>query len=83
MCPSSPSVVFDASQLTETPALSVHRAALHDEQQERCAAVLVAIAAEGIHVEERGGLQRRWRHSPAAGVGQPQPPAGHAPRMEP
>ena len=48
--------VFDAGQLTETPALPSHRDALPDDQQERYAAVLDAIQAEGIRVEERDDL---------------------------
>jgi antirestriction protein ArdC len=48
--------VFDAGQLTETPALPVHRTSLPDDQQERYAAVLAAVRAEGIRVEERDDL---------------------------
>ncbi|MGI8551907.1 MAG: ArdC family protein [Dehalococcoidia bacterium] len=48
--------VFDAGQLTETPAVPIHRAALPDDQQERYAAVLAAVQAEGIQVEERDDL---------------------------
>jgi antirestriction protein ArdC len=48
--------VFDAGQLTETPALPSHRDALPDDQQERYAAVLAAVQAEGIRVEERDDL---------------------------
>ncbi len=48
--------VFDASQLTETPALPSHRDALPDDQQERYATVLAAVQAEGIRVEERDDL---------------------------
>ncbi len=48
--------VFDASQLTETPALPIHRAALADDQQHRYAAVLAVVEAEGIRVEERDDL---------------------------
>jgi antirestriction protein ArdC len=48
--------VFDAGQLTETPALPSHRDALPDDQQERYAAVLAAVRAEGIRVEERDDL---------------------------
>ena len=48
--------VFDASQLTETPALPSHRDSLPDDQQERYAAVLAAVQAEGIRVEERDDL---------------------------
>jgi antirestriction protein ArdC len=48
--------VFDASQLTETPALPSHRNSLPDDQQERYAAVLAAVQAEGIRVEERDDL---------------------------
>jgi len=48
--------VFDASQLTETPALPSHRDTLPDDQQERYAAVLAAVLAEGIRVEERDDL---------------------------
>jgi len=48
--------VFDASQLTETPALPSHRGALPDDQQDRYDAVLAAVQAEGIRVEERDDL---------------------------
>jgi hypothetical protein len=48
--------VFDASQLTETPALPVHRTGLPDDQQARFTAVLAAVQAEGIRVEERDDL---------------------------
>jgi antirestriction protein ArdC len=48
--------VFDAGQLTEPPALPSHREALPDDQQERYAAVLAAVQAEGIRVEERDDL---------------------------
>ncbi len=48
--------VFDAGQLTETPALPSHRTTLPDDQQTRYAAVLAAVQAEGIHVEERDDL---------------------------
>jgi antirestriction protein ArdC len=48
--------VFDASQLTETPAVPIHRDALPDDQQGRYAAVLAAVRAEGIAVEERDDL---------------------------
>jgi hypothetical protein len=48
--------VFDASQLTEPPALPSHRDALPDDQQERYAAVLAAVQGEGIRVEERDDL---------------------------
>ncbi len=48
--------VFDASQLTETPALPSHRDSLPDDQQERYAAILAAVQAEGIRVEERDDL---------------------------
>jgi antirestriction protein ArdC len=48
--------VFDASQLTEMPALPSHRFTLPDDQQERYAAVLAAVQAEGIRVEERDDL---------------------------
>lgn len=48
--------VFDASQLTETPAVPSHRDSLPDDQQGRYAAVLAAVQAEGIRVEERDDL---------------------------
>ena len=48
--------VFDASQLTEAPELPVHRDTLPDDQQARYAAVLAAVQAEGIRVEERDDL---------------------------
>jgi len=52
--------VFDASQLTEPPALPTMRIGLPDDQQRRyaavLAAVLAAVQAEGIHVEERDDL---------------------------
>lgn len=48
--------VFDASQLTEPPALPTMRIGLPDDQQRRYAAVLAAVQAEGIHVEERDDL---------------------------
>ncbi|MGI8915866.1 MAG: ArdC family protein [Chloroflexota bacterium] len=48
--------VFDASQLTETPALPSHRFTLPDDQQERYAAVLAAVQVEGIRVEEHDDL---------------------------
>jgi len=48
--------VFDASQLTEPPAVPVHRTGLPDDQQERYAAILAAVQAEGIRVEERDDL---------------------------
>ncbi len=48
--------VFDASQLTETPALPTMRTNLPDDQQARYAAVLTAVQGEGIRVEERDDL---------------------------
>jgi len=48
--------VFDASQLTEAPAVPVHRTGLPDDQQDCYAAVLAAVQAEGIRVEERDDL---------------------------
>ncbi|GEM_PF-4488985 len=48
--------VFDAGQLTEPPTLPVHRPALPGDQQARYAAVLAAVQAEGIRVEERDDL---------------------------
>ncbi len=48
--------VFDAGQLTETSALPSYRFTLPDDQQERYAAVLAAVQAEGIRVEERDDL---------------------------
>ena len=59
--------VFDASQLTETPALPSHRFTLPDDQQERYAAVLAAVQAEGIRVEERDDLGNAEGYS-AGGV---------------
>ncbi|MGI8915845.1 MAG: ArdC family protein, partial [Chloroflexota bacterium] len=48
--------VFDAGQLTEPPALPTLRTSLPDDQQGRYAAVLAAVQAEGIRVEERDDL---------------------------